>query len=97
MASAETARDLLLHSITALREHLLPAMTIRVILFPADIFNRTQNHTDRRQEADSPGQSLQETFYINHVQQSQQEAKERGKSRRMPNMASVSAGWETGD
>ena len=55
----------------------LPAETVRVILLPAETL-------DSRQEAESHGQSLQEAIY--QAQQSLQEARDRGQSRRKPNM-----------
>ena len=65
---------ILLPAETTVHEKWLPAETVRVILLPAD----------SRQEAGSHGQSLQEAIY--QALQSQQEARDRGQSRRKPNM-----------
>ena len=74
LASAKTVCDLLLPAETTIHEKWLPAETVHVILLPAE----------SRQEAESHGQSLQESIY--QVQQSLQEARDHGQFRRKPNM-----------
>ena len=70
MVSTETARDILLPEETTVHEKWLPC--------------DSASCRDSRQEAESHEQSLQEAIY--QVQQSRQEATDRGQSERKPNM-----------